>query len=97
MPDALPRQFATTRWSLVLAAGEQGDSAESKSAMETLCRAYWYPLYAFVRRRGHAPQALAQDDRRPPDRGDHHLAQEPELAWKQGGACGRSSARPSPL
>ena len=46
-------QFATTRWSVVLAAG-QDDSAVAMAALETLCRAYWYPLYAYVRRRGHA-------------------------------------------
>jgi len=46
-------QFATTRWSVVLAAGRD-DSAVALAALETLCRAYWYPLYAYVRRRGHA-------------------------------------------
>jgi RNA polymerase sigma factor (sigma-70 family) len=44
--------FATTRWSLVLAAGGE-TSAESRRALETLCGLYWYPLYAYVRRRGH--------------------------------------------
>ncbi len=43
--------FATTRWSLVLAAGGEA-SAESRRALETLCGLYWYPLYAYVRRRG---------------------------------------------
>lgn len=43
--------FATTRWSVVLAAGRES-SARSCGALETLCRAYWYPLYAFLRRRG---------------------------------------------
>jgi len=47
--------FATTRWSLVLAAGRQ-TSVESREALGTLCRLYWYPLYAYVRRRGHAPE-----------------------------------------
>jgi RNA polymerase sigma factor (sigma-70 family) len=50
--------FATTRWSVVLQAGHEGD--ESERALEDLCRAYWYPLYAFVRRLGHAPHD-AQD------------------------------------
>ncbi len=45
-------RFHTTHWSVVLAAG--GDtSPEAKAALETLCRAYWPPLYAFLRRRGH--------------------------------------------
>jgi len=42
--------FATTHWSLVLAAGERGN-VESNRALEQLCRAYWPPLYAYVRRR----------------------------------------------
>lgn len=46
--------FATTRWTVVLAAG-RADSPESSAALETLCRTYWYPLYAFARRQGHAP------------------------------------------
>ncbi|MBI3416522.1 MAG: RNA polymerase sigma factor [Verrucomicrobia bacterium] len=55
--------FATTHWSLVLAAGRD-TSPEARAAMETLCRAYWYPLYAYVRRRGHSSedaQDLAQE------------------------------------
>ena len=51
--------FATTRWSLVLAAGQSGDHTPSP-ALEALCRAYWYPVYAFLRRRGHQP-ADAED------------------------------------
>jgi RNA polymerase sigma-70 factor (ECF subfamily) len=46
------RQFATTRWSLVLAAGQRR-SPQSSAALATLCENYWYPLYAYVRRRGH--------------------------------------------
>jgi len=45
--------FDTTQWSLVIAAGES-DSAASREALETLCETYWYPLYVYVRRRGHA-------------------------------------------
>lgn len=45
-------EFRTTHWSVVLAAGEQ-ESGDSQAALEGLCRAYWYPLYAHVRRRGH--------------------------------------------
>ena len=46
------REFRTTHWSVVLQAGTS-DSPEQFSALERLCRAYWYPLYSFVRRRGH--------------------------------------------
>ena len=45
-------QFRTTHWGLVAQAGEH-ESAASAEALETLCRAYWYPLYAYVRRKGH--------------------------------------------
>jgi RNA polymerase sigma-70 factor (ECF subfamily) len=51
--------FATTHWSVVLAAG-QSDSPQAAHALETLCGAYWYPLYAYVRRRGHGHED-AQD------------------------------------
>ncbi len=43
--------FATTHWSLVLAAG--GASPEAQDALAGLCQAYWYPLYAYARSRGH--------------------------------------------
>lgn len=46
-------RFATTQWSLVLAAGERG-SAEGEEALARLCSLYWYPVFAFVRRQGHA-------------------------------------------
>lgn len=46
--------FATTHWSLVVAAG-QGDTSQAQAALESLCRSYWYPIYAFIRHRGHAP------------------------------------------
>jgi RNA polymerase sigma-70 factor (ECF subfamily) len=49
VPQAGP-QFASTRWSLVLAAGQR-DSPESEAALATLCQLYWYPLYAYARRR----------------------------------------------
>lgn len=58
--DALPRAaFPATRWSVVLAA-KKPDQPESAEALETLCRNYWYPLYAFVRGSGWAP-ADAED------------------------------------
>jgi RNA polymerase sigma-70 factor (ECF subfamily) len=44
--------FATTHWSVVLAA-KQSDSAQAAAALEKLCRAYWRPLYAYIRRDGH--------------------------------------------
>jgi RNA polymerase sigma-70 factor (ECF subfamily) len=47
-------QFVTTSWTQVLAAREAA-STESRQALEELCRAYWYPLYAFVRRQGFSP------------------------------------------
>lgn len=52
--------FATTRWSLVLQARDKG---ASQSALADLCIAYWYPLYAFIRRRsrdGHEAQDRTQ-------------------------------------
>lgn len=51
--------FATTRWSMVVAAGRP-ESESARNALEDLCRAYWYPLYVFARRRGH-DAAEAQD------------------------------------
>ncbi|HEX7577241.1 MAG TPA: RNA polymerase sigma factor [Verrucomicrobiae bacterium] len=44
--------FATTHWTVVLAAGKRS-TPQSDSALEQLCRTYWFPLYAYVRRRGH--------------------------------------------
>ena len=46
--------FAPTRWTVVLTAQEKS-SPDSAAALEALCRTYWYPLYAFVRRQGHEP------------------------------------------
>jgi RNA polymerase sigma-70 factor (ECF subfamily) len=57
-PDS-PRVFATTHWSVVLAAGKD-ESEPARAALETLCRAYWYPIYVYVRRKGHGPDD-AQD------------------------------------
>src|SRR5689334_15401784 len=51
--------FATTRWSLVLAARGR-PSPEAQAALADLCRVYWYPLYAFVRRSG-ADAVTAED------------------------------------
>jgi len=45
-------RFATTHWSVVRAAGK-ASSPHYKEALGTLCRTYWFPLYAFLRRQGH--------------------------------------------
>jgi RNA polymerase sigma factor (sigma-70 family) len=45
--------FAATDWSLIVAAANSG-SPEAQSALESLCRTYWFPLYAYLRRKGHA-------------------------------------------
>ena len=60
LPDTMGRDstsaagatFQMTRWSLVLAAS-QPDSPEARAALASLCEAYWYPVYAFLRRRGY--------------------------------------------
>ncbi|MEM8996447.1 MAG: sigma-70 family RNA polymerase sigma factor [Acidobacteriota bacterium] len=64
-PGHLPRDFMTTHWSLVAAVRrgdgvDDGGSAAAHRALAELCRLYWYPLYAFVRSRGHGPEQ-AQD------------------------------------
>jgi RNA polymerase sigma-70 factor (ECF subfamily) len=48
--------FATTHWSVVLAAAAHSSSPSATGALEKLCRAYWYPLYAYLRRRGQSPE-----------------------------------------
>jgi RNA polymerase sigma-70 factor (ECF subfamily) len=58
-PSSQPGWFATTHWSVVLAAGQTA-SPQAEAALEKLCGAYWYPLYAYVRRQGHSPHD-AQD------------------------------------
>lgn len=55
----MPRRFATTHWSVVLAAGGPS-TPDSQQALAVLCATYWYPLYAYLRRRGHDADA-AQD------------------------------------
>jgi RNA polymerase sigma-70 factor (ECF subfamily) len=49
-------QFETTSWSVVAEAVDRA-SPQRQQALTELCRAYWYPLYAFIRRRGYAPEA----------------------------------------
>ena len=51
IPNGKPR-FATTHWSVVSAAGKSS-SPQQKQALETLCQSYWFPLYAYLRRRGY--------------------------------------------
>ena len=58
--EPTPQQsFVTTHWSVVLAA-RAPDAPQAAAALAELCRTYWYPLYAFVRRKGHSPHD-AQD------------------------------------
>jgi RNA polymerase sigma factor (sigma-70 family) len=61
-PVPEPSVFVTTRWTVVLSA--QGTTTPAgRAAMETLCRTYWQPIYAYLRRHGHSPhdsQDLAQ-------------------------------------
>jgi len=52
-------QFTTTHWSVIVSAGSEA-SPESARALAELCRSYWYPLYAYVRRKGYSV-ADAQD------------------------------------
>jgi DNA-directed RNA polymerase specialized sigma24 family protein len=60
-PDASEMQpsrhgpFVTTNWSQVRRAGD-GDATGRSEALESLCRAYWHPVYAYVRRRGYRPE-----------------------------------------
>ena len=60
-----PSQFATTRWSVVLAsAGSQGEEQKAREALNQLCESYWRPVFAFICRHGHSTtdaQDLAQD------------------------------------
>src|SRR6266581_3109592 len=49
----------TTHWQMIVQAA-QSDSPQTRQALEALCSAYWYPLYAFLRRSGHASHE-AQD------------------------------------
>lgn len=53
---AQPKQFAATRWSLVLNAQKSGDK-NSAEALAELCRANWLPLYGYLRGRGYDPHA----------------------------------------
>ncbi len=62
-PASSPLNFVTTRWSVVMTARDKS-SPESHEALQILCKGYWHPLYAFVRRLGnsaHDAQDLTQE------------------------------------
>ena len=59
----VPGRFPTTQWSRVVTAASR-DAPEAREALSGLCQAYWYPIYAYIRHRGHTPeqaQDLTQD------------------------------------
>ncbi len=55
-----PDLFAATRWSMVLAAGDSGLGSRRHQALAELCQAYWFPVYAYLRRKGYK-KAEAED------------------------------------
>jgi RNA polymerase sigma-70 factor (ECF subfamily) len=55
MVDGSPR-FCTTSWTMVLACGDRANSDNARAALSNLYQAYWYPLYAYLRRRGQSEQ-----------------------------------------
>jgi RNA polymerase sigma factor (sigma-70 family) len=59
-PAAGRNAFPTTHWTLVIAAGGDRSSLDRAEALESLCAGYWYPVYAFIRRRSYSPEQ-AQD------------------------------------
>ena len=59
----MSNRFATTQWNVVLAARD-GSESQARLALESLCEAYWFPLYAYVRRRGQRPMRRAISRRR---------------------------------
>src|SRR5437764_1069093 len=58
-PERQSPIFVTTHWSVVLKAG-RSDTTRAREALGRLCQTYWFPLYAYVRRRGYSPHD-AQD------------------------------------
>ena len=90
-------KFTTTHWSVVLAAG-QSSSPASQAALEQLCRSYWYPLYAYIRRRGYSAedsQDLFEPAQRPrsAEPGQHDEIGAPALlpVWR---LCRKDCAQP---
>src|SRR5258708_39626152 len=49
-----PREFVTTRWSLILSAASGSEEQKARDALAELCRTYWRPIFSFVRARGHS-------------------------------------------
>lgn len=60
LPSGSAACFPSTQWSIVLSAGTSDSPAKKEHALQELCRAYWRPLYAYLRRHGHSPHN-AQD------------------------------------
>ena len=59
-----PREFVTTRWSLILSAANGSEEQKARDALAELCRTYWRPIFSFVRGRGYSvedAQDLTQD------------------------------------
>jgi RNA polymerase sigma factor (sigma-70 family) len=54
--DKQSPHFATTRWSVVAAAGAHGNPQPRRAALSTLCESYWFPIYAYARRSGSSPE-----------------------------------------
>lgn len=57
-------RFSTTQWTVILSSARKGDEAHARAALGQLCRIYWRPIFAFIRRRGysqHGAQDLTQD------------------------------------
>ncbi len=55
LPKHTHAHFATTHWSVVLAAGNKTNNRRA-NALQTLCQTYWYPLYAYLRHKGDSHQ-----------------------------------------
>ena len=53
LDDHVPGRFPTTHWSRVTTAASR-DASEAREALSSLCQAYWYPIYAYIRHRGYA-------------------------------------------
>ena len=51
-----PREFVTTRWSLILSATNGNEEQKARNALAELCRTYWRPIFSFVRARGYSTE-----------------------------------------